>query len=140
VERLRQWLKALNHDDCNLRVDRCGQGSSGSGYGAFAGAGGVAKGSVILKVPREALMTEEVLQLITYLLTQLLLNLSSLRFLFFGLQLCIADSKAVSRCRTAGEEGQLNPVANHVHASAVRAGVWRGEFLVPLHCGSSYGA
>jgi len=61
VERLRKWLTTLNHDDCNLKVERCGQGSSGSGYGAFAGAGGVAKGSVVVKVPRKALMTEEVI-------------------------------------------------------------------------------
>lgn len=61
VERFRNWLITLNHDDCNLKVGRCAQGSAGSGYGAFAGAGGVAKGSVIVKVPRKALMTEEVI-------------------------------------------------------------------------------
>ncbi|KAG0622727.1 hypothetical protein M758_3G118800 [Ceratodon purpureus] len=59
VERLRKWLKSLNHDDCNLKLKRCAQESSGSGYGAFAGPGGVAKGSVIVKVPRKALMTDE---------------------------------------------------------------------------------
>lgn len=79
LERLRKWLRTLNHDDCNLKLERCAQGSSGSGYGAFAGPGGVAKGSVIVKVPREALMTEEVIELATYLLTQLLLNSSDLR-------------------------------------------------------------
>ena len=80
VERLGKWLKALNHDDCSLKLERCAQGSPGSGYGAFAGPGGFAKGSVIVKVPREALMTEEVIKLVIYLLTQLLWNLLSLRF------------------------------------------------------------
>lgn len=65
VERLRKWLTDLNHDDCNLKLGRCAQGSSGSGYGAFAGAGGVAKGSVVVKVPRNALMTEEVMKMHT---------------------------------------------------------------------------
>ena len=60
VEKLRSWLKALNHDDCNLKVERCPQGTSGSGYGAVAGPGGVAKGSVVVRVPKKALMTEDV--------------------------------------------------------------------------------
>jgi hypothetical protein len=60
VEKLRSWLKALNHDDCNLKVERCPQGTSGSGYGAVAGPCGVAKGSVVVRVPKKALMTEDV--------------------------------------------------------------------------------
>lgn len=63
VERLRNWLKKLNHDDCNLKLERCPQGGSGSGYGAFAGPGGVGNGSTIVKVPRKALMTEETARL-----------------------------------------------------------------------------
>lgn len=60
VEKLRSWLKALNHDDCNLKVERCPQGTSGSGYGAVAGPCGVAEGSVVVRVPKKALMTEDV--------------------------------------------------------------------------------
>ena len=57
VERLKSWLKKLGHDDCNLKVERC---SHGAGYGAFAGPGGVAKGSVVVRVPKRAFMTREV--------------------------------------------------------------------------------
>lgn len=57
VERLKSWLKKLGHDDCNLKVERC---SDGAGYGAFARPGGVAKGSVVVRVPQKAFMTGEV--------------------------------------------------------------------------------
>jgi hypothetical protein len=60
VERLRRWLHSLGHDDCNLRLEKWIRNSDAAGYGMVAGPGGINRSDVIVRVPKEALMTEEV--------------------------------------------------------------------------------
>ncbi|KAG6541758.1 hypothetical protein Mapa_016770 [Marchantia paleacea] len=59
VERLGNWLKRHGHHDCNLRLERWPRGSDAPGYGMVAGPGGINKHDVIVRVPKEALMTEQ---------------------------------------------------------------------------------
>ncbi|PTQ28888.1 hypothetical protein MARPO_0152s0006 [Marchantia polymorpha] len=59
VERLGNWLRRHGHHDCNLRLERWPRGSDAPGYGMVAGPGGINKHDVIVRVPKEALMTEQ---------------------------------------------------------------------------------
>ncbi|KAL2620874.1 hypothetical protein R1flu_001079 [Riccia fluitans] len=59
VERLRSWLRKQGHHDCNLRLERWPRASDAPGYGMVAGDGGINKSDVIVRVSREAFMSEE---------------------------------------------------------------------------------